>query len=162
MISTHIRTEGLYVKTTIIYQLKRLCIPDCAYRENMFINSIHISLYHISLTQNILYQIKRDVAIWKRLRCPQRNQRTWWQIVATPYTGLAYFIVILPLALWWQQQNINQTSNSQQTPHTSAPHCIWINTTMHQPHIPQCTILSSRSIPICIWLYQGGSKSVMQ
>ena len=87
VISTHIRTEGLFVKTTVIYQLKRLCVPDCAYTENMFINSIHISLYHISLTQNILYQIKRDVAVWMRLGCPQRNQRTWWQILATPYTG---------------------------------------------------------------------------
>ena len=89
----HNRTEGLYVKTTIIHQLKRLCVPDCAYTENMFINSIHISLYDISLTQNILYQIKRDVAVWKRLGCPQRNQRTWWQIMATPYTGLALFPV---------------------------------------------------------------------
>ena len=77
------------VKTTIIYQLKRLCVPFCACTENIFINSIHISLYDISLTQNILYQIKRDVAVWKRLGCPQRNQRTWWQIVATPYAGLA-------------------------------------------------------------------------
>ena len=89
VISTHIRTEGLYVKTTINYQLKWLCIPDCACMENMFINSIHISLYDISLTQNIWYQIKRDVAIWRRLGCPQHNQRTWWQIVTTPYTGLA-------------------------------------------------------------------------
>ena len=55
----------------------------------MFTNSIHISLYDISLTQNILYQIKRDVAVRKILGCPQRNQRTWWQIVATPYTGAA-------------------------------------------------------------------------
>ena len=55
VISTHIRTEGLYVKTTIIYQLKWLCVPDCAYTETMFINSMHISLYDISLTQNILY-----------------------------------------------------------------------------------------------------------
>ena len=89
VISTHIRTEGLYVKTIITYQLKRLCIPDFAYMENMLINFIHVSLYDISLTQNILYQIKRDVAVWKRLGCPQRNQRTWWQIMATPYTGLA-------------------------------------------------------------------------
>ena len=44
VISTHIRTEGLYVKTTIIYQLKRLCVLDCAYTESMFINCIHISL----------------------------------------------------------------------------------------------------------------------
>ena len=29
------------------------------------------------------------------------------------------FIMILHMALWWQQQNINQTSNSQQTTHTS-------------------------------------------
>ena len=55
----------------------------------MFTNSIHISLYDISLTKNILYQIKRDVAVRKILGCPQRNQRTWWQIVATPYTGAA-------------------------------------------------------------------------
>ena len=89
VISTHIRIEGLYVKTTIIHQLKSLCIPDCAYTENMFMNYIHISLYDISLTQNILHQIKRDVAVWKRLGCPQRTQRTWWQIMATPYTGLA-------------------------------------------------------------------------
>ena len=45
--------KSLYVKTTIIHQL---CVPDCAYMENMFINSIHINLYDISLTQNILYQ----------------------------------------------------------------------------------------------------------
>ena len=56
-----------------------MCVPDCAYTENMCICSIHISLYDISITQNILYQIKRDVAIWKRLGFPQRNQRTWWQ-----------------------------------------------------------------------------------
>ena len=92
VISTHVRTEGLYVKTTIIYQLKRLCVPDCAYMENMFINSIRISLYDISLAQNISYQIKRDVAVWKGIGCPPRNQRTWWQIVATAYTGLAQFI----------------------------------------------------------------------
>ena len=61
----------------------------------MLINSIHISLYDISLTQNILYQIKRDVAVWKRLGCPQRSQRTWWQIVATPYTGLALLMHLL-------------------------------------------------------------------
>ena len=100
MISTHIRTEGLYVKTTIIYQLKRLCVPDCAYTDNMLINSIHISLYDISLTQIILYQIKRDVAVWKRLGCPQRTQRTWWQIVATPYTGLALLVNITTCCYW--------------------------------------------------------------
>ena len=58
VISTHIRTEGLYVKTTIIYQLKRQCVPDYVYTENMFINSIHISLYDISLTQNIYIKLK--------------------------------------------------------------------------------------------------------
>ena len=42
-----------------------------------------------ALLQNIVYQIKRDVAVWKRLGCPQRKQQTWWQIVAAPYTGLA-------------------------------------------------------------------------
>ena len=87
--STHIRTEGFYVKTAIIHQWTRLCVPGCVYTESMFINFIHVGLYDISLMQNILYQIKRDVAIWKSLGCPQRKQRTWWQIVATPYTGLA-------------------------------------------------------------------------
>ena len=62
-----------YVKTAIIHQLKRLCVPDCAYTESMFINFIHTSLYDIPLMQNILYQIKRDMAVWNRLGCPQRN-----------------------------------------------------------------------------------------
>ena len=34
------------------------------------------------------------------------------------------FITILHTALRWQQQNINQTSNSQQTPHTSPSRAI--------------------------------------
>ena len=89
VISTHIRTEEFYVKTAIIYQLKHLCIPECPYTESMFINFIHISLYNTSLMRNILFQIKRDVAVWKRLGCPQCKQQTWWQIVATPYMGLA-------------------------------------------------------------------------
>ena len=92
MISTYIRTEGFYVKTTIIHQLTRLRIPDCTYTENMFINFIHVSLYDTSLMQNILYQIKGDVAVWKRLECPQHKQGTWWQIVATRYTGWRSYI----------------------------------------------------------------------
>ena len=55
----------------------------------MFVNFIHISLYHISLKQNTSYQIQKDVTVWKRLGCPQRMQRTWWQLVATPYTGFS-------------------------------------------------------------------------
>ena len=55
VISTYIRTEGFYVKTAIIHQLKCLCIPDCAYTESIFTNFIHISLYDISVMQNILY-----------------------------------------------------------------------------------------------------------
>ena len=89
VISTHIKTEEFYAKTAIIHQLKCLCVPDCAYTESMFINFIHISLYDISGMRNILYQIKRDVVVWKRLGCPQPKQRTWCQIVETPYTGLA-------------------------------------------------------------------------
>ena len=75
MISTHIRTEGLYVKTTIIHQLKRLCVPDCAYTENMFINSIHISLRDISLTQNMSYQIKLEQL--ERLRPEDTPAASW-------------------------------------------------------------------------------------
>ena len=33
--------------------------------------------------------------------------------------NMVQFITILNTALRWQQQNLNQTSNSQQTPHTS-------------------------------------------
>ena len=97
-----------------IYQLKWLCVPDCAYTENMFINSIHITLYDISLTKKILYQIKRDVAVWKRLGCPQRNKRTWWQIYGVSviqcmliwpchwtvhYTSLLSIIDVIPLSI---------------------------------------------------------------
>ena len=52
------RTEGFCDKTAINHQLKRMCVPDCAYTDNMFINVIHISLYDISPRQNISYQIK--------------------------------------------------------------------------------------------------------
>ena len=41
MIYTHIGIVGFYVKTAIIRQLKRLCVPDCTYMESMFINFIH-------------------------------------------------------------------------------------------------------------------------
>ena len=50
---------GSCVKTAIIHQLKRLCVPDCAYTKSMFINFIHISLYDISLTRNISYQTRQ-------------------------------------------------------------------------------------------------------
>ena len=40
---------------------------------------------------------KRDTVVWKRLRCPQRMQRTWRQIAATPYMGLREFVIILVL-----------------------------------------------------------------
>ena len=77
----------------------------------MFINSSHISLYDISLTQNILYKIKRDLAVWKGLGCPQPNQRTWWQIVATPYTmytGLAELCLLMA----WRKFNKWYTTTS--------------------------------------------------
>ena len=58
MISTDIRAEGFYVRTTIMHQLNRLCVPDCAYTESMLINFIDISLYDISVMENFFYQIK--------------------------------------------------------------------------------------------------------
>ena len=42
---------------------------------------------------SLLYQFKREEAAWKRLGCPECMQRTWWQKVATPYTGLCYWHV---------------------------------------------------------------------
>ena len=71
--------------------IESLCSPDCTYMESMFINFIHINLYDIYLMQNILYHIKREVAPWKRL-IPRHMQWTWWQIVATPYTGFRVFL----------------------------------------------------------------------
>ena len=89
LICTNIRTEGFYVKTTMIHHLKRLSVPHCTCREIiMFMNFIHITLNDVCLMQNILYETKRDMAVSKRLGCPQRKQRTWLQIVSTPYTGL--------------------------------------------------------------------------
>ena len=85
VIYTQVGIVGFFVKTAMIHQLKRLCVPDCTYTESMFINFISRSLYSISPMQTILYELKRDMAVWKRLGCPQR---TWWQIVATPYMGL--------------------------------------------------------------------------
>ena len=66
VISTNIRTEGLYDKTTIIYQLKRLCVPDCAYTENMFINSIHISPCMIYLSRRIFYIKLKETWLYER------------------------------------------------------------------------------------------------
>ena len=133
MISTHIRTEGFYVKTAIIHQLKRLCAPDCACTESKFIHFIHISLYDISVMQNILYQIKRDVTVWKRLGCLQRKQRTWWQIKGNIIYGVIvigpvllsyvrYIVVeyntILSIITQGVSTNFDQAKNSQKTVHT--------------------------------------------
>ena len=52
-----------------------------------------MSLCNIFVMQAILYQFKRDVAAWKRVGCPQRMQRTWWQIVETPYTGFRLLLM---------------------------------------------------------------------
>ena len=51
VISTHIKTEGLYVKITIINQLKRLCIPDCAYTRAA--NQYGISVFCTDFTCKI-------------------------------------------------------------------------------------------------------------
>ena len=89
-VCTHIRIVGFYVKTAIIHQSKRLCVPDCTYMESMFINFIYTSLYNISVMQIILYSLKRDAAVWKRLECPQRTQRTWWKWWQHYTPGLEY------------------------------------------------------------------------
>ena len=53
----------------------------------MLIKFTQMNLCNIFTMQAILYQFKKDMAAWKRLGCSQRMQRTWWQIVAPPYTG---------------------------------------------------------------------------
>ena len=60
VIITHIRLVGFYVKTEIIHQLKRLCVPDCTYMESMLINFIlYISLYHFSHANHFILTQKR-------------------------------------------------------------------------------------------------------
>ena len=57
--------------------------------------------------QAILYQIKRDVTACKGLGCPQRMQRTRWQIVAKPYTGFRVLSQEGPNSLiHWDQDNM--------------------------------------------------------
>ena len=75
------------IETLVFLHWKYLCVPACIYRERMLINFTKMSLCNTFAMQAILYQFKRDVAVRKRLGCPQCMQRTWWQIVATPYTG---------------------------------------------------------------------------
>ena len=57
-ISANIRTIGLYLITTITHQWTCMCIPDCTYKESMFINLMKISLYTKSPMLSILYQFK--------------------------------------------------------------------------------------------------------
>ena len=40
--------------------------------------------------------------------------------VKCSYNKVQHIIMILHMALRWQQHNVNQTSNSQQTPYTSS------------------------------------------
>ena len=94
----YIRTVGLCVKTAIFLWWKCLCVPDYTYIKSMFLKFIQMNLYNISPMQCSKLRavpwseidtapFKRDVAAWKRLGCPQHMQQTWWQIVATPFTG---------------------------------------------------------------------------
>ena len=105
--STNIRTVGLFVKTLIILQWKYMGVPDCTYIESMLMNLIQMSLYHIPPMQTILYQFE-----WKRLRCLQSMQRTWWQIVAMPHTGLRVHTAhhLIPI------QNRHEYMNETQMP----------------------------------------------
>ena len=45
--------------------------PACKYKEKMFVDLIVINLYDKSPMQTILYQFKRDMSLWKKLKCPQ-------------------------------------------------------------------------------------------
>ena len=56
---------------------------------------------NIFVMQAILYRFKRDVIAWKRLRCPWWFQRTWWQILATPYTGFRLLHESIDVANWF-------------------------------------------------------------
>ena len=81
----------------MMLQWKRLCVSDCTYMKSMLINFIQMSLCKISPMQVILYQFKKDAAAWKRLGCPQRIKRTWWQIVATLFMRFKVFQHIITI-----------------------------------------------------------------
>ena len=58
------------------------------------------------------------MVVWKRLGYPQRNQRTWWQIVATPYAELAQltthdrlreFAKTVPYAMLWRVYGVKNS-----------------------------------------------------
>ena len=119
VISTNIRTVFFFVKTAIFLQRKCLCVPDCAYKESMLINFTQMSLCKIFVIQAILYQIKRDVAVWKRLGCPQCMQRTLWQKVAMPYTGFRLFNTV-----WNSRYILNHDYNHKETYFVCALHVI--------------------------------------
>ena len=101
--STNTRTVGFCVQNKIIIQWKCLYVPYCTYMESMLIKFTQMCLYNRFAMQAILNQFKRHVAAWKRLGCPQRMQRTWWQIVATSYTGFRWLTgtsaLVLPRCL---------------------------------------------------------------
>ena len=85
---TNMKTVRFYVQTAINLHRKWLETPDCKYMENMLIDFIWLTVQAIYLIQTILYHFKWYMALWKRPKCPQYMQRTWWQTVATQHTGL--------------------------------------------------------------------------
>ena len=85
--------------------------------------------------------------LWHNLFKEFYNIYITYQYTVQCHHNSVQFIAILHMALWWQQKCINETSNSQQTPHTApsrasygasimrilkkidrvimAQHCIW-------------------------------------
>ena len=68
--------------------MKCLLTPECRTMENIFVDLIRLNVQAKSPIQTILYQFKWDMALWKRHKCHQYMQWTWWQAVAAQQTRL--------------------------------------------------------------------------
>ena len=79
---------------------------------------------------------------------PVRHQYTMVQNTVKCHYNAIQFIMISFMAPWWEEQNLNQISNSQQTPHTSPSRASYgvsivriLEKTDHVIMVPHCSII---------------------
>ena len=104
---THISTHGMIYHRSFVPEM-RMVVDDSNFHKP---RNMHCTTYQISQLCALFCcgYIRYSTDLW---------------LPGYPYTAECHynavqFITILPSALRWQQQNVNQTSKSQHTPHTS-------------------------------------------
>ena len=97
MISTHISTVVLFVKTARTRQRKCLRVPNCTHIESMLINFIWISLCNITSMPGIYINLKKT---WQHKRdsdgpsaCRKPDGKQWQRFTR----GLKYWLLALCL-----------------------------------------------------------------